>query len=303
MNTLRLLLHKMTWQGLVILTVALLGIGLNLLGSLFVWIENQYLIALILLGLGSISVGGGYLVTRIVGYELCPRPRQVTGALLVGAAVAVMAYSSLELISTSETLETGVVLLLVSVLFFVEFITIRIAQSKTITSWQVLSFIPVSYVVVSHLRELSADVFVFGWIIFASGLAALVISRIGQTYLISPWVNSFWNGWAFLVVGALLVPLTSASTVFTTIYEVSLLPVWLGVMVGLLSLSVLIFKQLKHKLRISKGYMQYKLQSLTILLAVVAMIITETVSIEILFAYLSIIAAYSIAEKRLIINE
>lgn len=303
MNTFRLLLKNMSWPGLAVLTASLMGLALYLLGNLPAQAEPVYLISLILIGLGVVSVGVGYVVTKYVGYEICPQPRQFLGALLVGVMATVMMYVALQLLIFSTSIAFIVIPFLVSLLFFTEFLTIRIAQARTVTIWQLLSLILVSYVTASGLRELPADVQVLAGTMLGAGLSALIISRLGHTYLISPWVNSFWNGWAFLGAGILLVPLTTSSGVISVILAVSLLPLWLGVLVFLMSLSAPVFRQLKHKLRISKGYMQYKLQFLTFMLGVIAMVLTETFSLGYSISFFIIIIAYAVAEKRLVIKE
>lgn len=303
MNTFQAIVQKMPWSVLAASTAILVVASVYIVQLLFMLIEPTSLTVLLLLGLGLVGILGGYTIAKHSGYELAPKPRQIIGALCAGGAVAVMIYSALQLLAIGSSAIATVLLVAISILFFTEFILLRVAQAYSISLWQFGSLVLVACAVTLILSDLSEPQLTQIVMFMVAGMLTLLIGRAGHTYLLSPWVNSFWHGWSILFSGIAVMSLTTASGLLDVLITVAYMPLWIGLAVGVISVLMLILKQLKHKLLISKGYLQYKLQLLTALLLVLASILDINITVKFMTAFILIIVAYSLAEGRLVIKE
>lgn len=302
MNTLRFFIQRMSWPGLVLCMVMLLISGIYVSKLLSLSIGSDMLILLMIMGLGLAGVVVGSAVAKHSKYELAPQPRQILGALFAGVAMTIMVYSAIQLVSIDYA--SGIILLLtsISILFFIEFSLMRISQANTVNIFQLASLALITFVVVLIMNGFAGLLQLYVWMFIGSGIISLFISRTGHTYLLSPWVNSFWNGLAMLAAGVFMLFSTTSGFV-GGIVEIAYLPLWIGFAIAGVSILALIFKQFRHKMLISKGYMQYKLQAFTALLLATLYIFNVEVSEKFLLAFLLIMLAYSLSEKRFVVKE
>ena len=290
------------WPALALGSSALAALFLYLLTELFQVISPVPLMYLVVVSTALFLTTGGYMLTKRSHYEVYPTTRQVIGALVSGALGTAMIITLLSLLALSPA-HLPLALYLIALALYFEFLTLRIAQGGRLTFWQILSTLVVIAATSFMLAEASTIVQTLSCVFITSAIAMEVASRLFGTYLLSPWVNSIWNGLAMLFLSLIAALKLVEIDIMNDITATLSLPLWVGLVIALLSVGVLLLRFLKQKVRVAPGYMQYKLQAWTLFLAFFGFICSIAISPALTAAFGVLVLGYAIAEGQVIVKE
>ncbi|MDC1205246.1 hypothetical protein N8083_00155 [Candidatus Pacebacteria bacterium] len=297
-------LQKTSWTALVVFASGFFVAGISALGYMFASVAKTPLAFLVLVTVGLVMATGGYILTKRSQYEMFPLQKQIFGALINGVLGGVMLLALVRILFEGLS-AIPLISFLVAVGLFVEFLSLRISQSGKVSLLQIVSVVLVG----GSFYLLQSNGFVASQVqnvsLFVGALIAMeLVSRTTKTYLLSPWVNSIWNGLAILVVSAVSFPYIVQIELLKDVNMVLTLPLWVGIGIALLGVVVLSLRFLKQKIRVAKGYMQYKLQFLTACLGVLSILaVLGKVPTIYFIVFGMLVLAYSIMEGRLMVKE
>lgn len=285
---------KLPWGALVLIAAAIASFGFTTLAWVLDIFSTAYILILLTTIVGTVVSIGGLVLTTRARYEVFPTKLQVIGAVLNGLLLAVMFVTLL--LATQFSIVSA--LFLVAGLIVIEFILQRVFQSRKLSLRRAAALFLVAitgYLFFTYFLELKV---IFG-VFFGALFAKELIGRYTQTHLLSSWVNSIWNGLALILSGPIVVALLVANAQAVSVQElatgVASLPIWVGLLALCVGLAILILQFLKRKISIASGYGQHKLQLWTAFLFVAAILLGLS-SLELVVAFLVLIAAISVSE-------
>ncbi len=278
-----------THWGLLIFFSSVLTVGvIQILRSILVQFAVPNIIVLLLLVVGLVLLVLGFFLTKRAHYEVYPTHVQVFGAVINGVLLA----TALVMLLLSILIAPGTSLMLIALASAIEFLAIRLSQSRQLTIARVFALLLlIGSIYMTAVTSLSLAKLVY---IFIGALVLKeVFGRYTKTYLLSSWVNSIWHGVVFVVlglVGGLIWPVNVALSGVLT------LPIWVGFVALSIGVTVVLLQFLKRKIIIAVGYLQHKVQLWTLLLALGAYWFA---GIEVVPIFLLLIVLYSVSEKTL----
>lgn len=276
------------WYLLTVFSVLLVVSVFNIVNKLLGTFSVSDVIGLTALVSGAVVLTGGYVLTRRSSYEVYPTHSQVFGALISGVLLTVCLYLLIMTIGTS--LSIGFFLL--ALMAAVEFLVQRSFQSRRLTFYRTIAFVILAgavYLFATANPSVATAVYSFAGLFLLKEL----LDRYTHTHLLSPWVNSIWGGLVIMLAGFIAVVILPSTSLYSAEGALTL-PLWVGFAVLVVGAILITLQFLKRKITIVRGYLQHKLQFLTLLLWLVSHI--SGVSTEMSVGFLLLVASYSVAE-------
>lgn len=279
------------WQLLIAAAAVCVAVVFGIVSNLLSGFAASEIGAIVALIAGTAVSVGGYILTRRSRYEVYPTHRQFVGALLNGMLLTICLFALLSVLTSSLT--AG--LFLVAIAGAIEFLMQRTFQARKIKLSRIIAAC-LAFGAIGIFAKADPVVANAVYVFAGAFLAKELLGRYTKTYLLSPWVNSIWNGGVIALAGIAAIIFLPESAAFAANDALSL-PLWVGLLTLCVGVTIVVLQFLKRKIVIARGYLQHKMQLWTVLLTAVAYFSSAGgFSNEVLVSFVLLVVLYSLAE-------